>query len=58
MTDFDIQMGVGTARMVVGQHLVELFKPDSFSAKTPALKTSCLDLEFATAKSGAINYWP
>ena len=58
MTDFDIQTGVGTARMVVVQHLVELFQPDSFSAKAPASKTSCLDWEFATPKSNAINYWP
>ena len=58
MTDFDIQTGVGTARMVVGQYLVELFQPGSFSAKTPASKTSCLDWEFATPKSGAINHWP
>ena len=58
MTDFGIQTGVGTVRIVVGQHLVELFQPDCFLAKQPAPKTSSLDLEFATPKSEAINYWP
>jgi len=55
MTDFDIQTGVGTAR--IGQHLVELFQPHCFSAKPVASKTSSLDLEFATHEREAINYW-
>ena len=55
MTDFDIQTGVGTAR--IGQHLVELFHPHCFSAKPAVSKTSSLELEFATPKSEAINKW-